>query len=206
MDLRLTRIILLSLPLLALVFWGAGRMLGPFLGAMVGLWCYWALLAWLTLRDRTREEVIARLIARWPGWPIAIALILPVFVTGILGMRHLDGGLPVWILPPLVLGAAINGTLEELFWRDRIIPDDTPRAAAMALVLFTLWHLAILPVGPLPVTGGWVGLLGGAFALGGVWMAARLMTGSPGAGILSHAGVNLFVFMDTAARALPATA
>ena len=41
---------------------------------------------------------------------------------------------------------------------------------------------------------------GGALALGGAWTAARLATGTVGAGVLSHAAFNLFAFAGIAAR------
>jgi hypothetical protein len=38
-----------------------------------------------------------------------------------------------------------------------------------------------------------------ALALGGVWTAARLVTGTVGAGVMGHAGFNLFAFAQVLA-------
>jgi hypothetical protein len=69
----------------------------------------------------------------------------------------------------------------------------------MSLGLFVVAHVIWLGALGLETGGPPVAPLLAALALGGVWTAARLMSGTVGAGVLSHAGFNLFAFAQVIA-------
>ena len=97
------------------------------------------------------------------------------------------------------IGAVLNATLEELYWRGALIPEPTPRSAAVSLAAFTAAHVIWLGALGLETGAAPMATFAAALALGGVWTAARLVTGTLGAGVLSHAGFNLFAFAQVLA-------
>lgn len=189
---------------LAASFWFLTGFLGPLPGYAAGLCLYWALLWVLILRTTTPDRRAELLVARSPGRGITALLVLPVILLGVAGMALLGEGLPTTILVLAALGAIVNGLTEELFWRGALLPEPLPdnRAVILALSLFTLWHVALLAARGVTIPGGPLVLLAGAGALGAIWMAARLQTGTVGAGVLSHVGVNLFAMTQLAAENL----
>lgn len=194
-DRRYALAMLLAVPVLAGLVLGLSLAGRPLAGWALGLGLYWAIMgaalrAWAD-PDWLREW----LAARWPGWGIALLLALPGMVLGAMVLRMLgQDPLPPHLLILAGLMAAANATLEELFWRGAMIPDPTPRMAALSLGLFTGAHLVwVAAIGLQTGAPPWAPLAG-ALALGGVWTAARLVTGTVGAGVLSHAAFNLFAF------------
>jgi membrane protease YdiL (CAAX protease family) len=182
---------------LAASFWFLTEFFGPLTGYAAGLCFYWALLWALILRTTTPARRAELLVAHSPGRTITLLLGLPVILLGLVGMAALgDGTLSTGLLLLVALGAIVNGLTEELFWRGALLPEPLPdnRAVILALTLFTLWHVALFAAQGITFPGGPLTLLAGAGALGAIWMAARLQTGTVGAGVLSHVGVNLFAF------------
>lgn len=201
MDRRLALGALAGMPVLFAVLLGLTAVLPPLLGWGLGLLCYWAGLGVALWRFADRDILAELSVARPPGRLITLFLALPVIVLGFTTLRLLgQAPLPPHILLAAALGAIANGTLEELFWRGAMLPRPTPGAAAAALGLFTLFHLAWLGAQGLDTGVGPVVPLLAAFALGGVWTAARLASGTVGAAVLSHAAFNLFAFATVAAR------
>lgn len=200
LDTRLALAALLAVPLLSGLVLGITLLLGPLAGWALGLVAYWAVLGGLLLAWADRDWLGEWLTARWPGRLAGLLLVLPVVVLGAQTLRLLgQDPLPAHLLLAAAMAAVLNATLEELFWRGALIPDPTPRSAALSLALFTLAHAVWLaPIGL--ETGGPPGLaVAAALSLGGVWTAARLLTGTVGASVLSHAGVNLFAFAQVLA-------
>lgn len=200
MDRRLLLAALGGIPLL----WAACRALSgavePLVAGGLALLLYWAALAWALLRWADRDWLLGMTAWRWPGRLVALMLLLPVLIVGA-GTLRLMGQvvLPAHLILACAIAALAHAVLEEMFWRGALLPgaDPLPRDAAGALGLFTLLHLAWLGLG--------LGLspptfVLGALAAGGVWTAARLLSGSLGAGIMGHAGLNLFLFTGIAAR------
>lgn len=203
MNRPLALVALAAIPVLWLVFGLFTTLFQPLAGYVLGLCLYWLLLCLAVLSATTRAERAQLLTTRTAGLVITALCIIPVLVLGVAGMAALDR-LPALMLVGIALAAIVNGFLEELFWRGALVPDPSARAAAVAVLLFTLWHVALLAAQGITLTGGPVVLLLGAAFLGTIWMAARLHTGSVGLSALSHAGVNLFAFILFSADNLPA--
>jgi len=200
MDGRLALGALLAIPVLYAVLDALTRALPPLVGAGLGLLAYWIALG-VALSRTDRDELLALAVARSPGRLVSVMLALPVVVVGAVTMRLLGVALvPPHLLLAAGLAAIIHAVLEELFWRGALVPRPTPGALALALGLYWVFHIAWL---------GAEGLRWGVtppvavlapLALGGVWTAARLASGTLGAGILGHAGLNLFLFTGLLAR------
>jgi hypothetical protein len=196
-DVRLALIAATAIPGLLGLALGLSLVLGPLAAWTATLIAYWAVLGGALWARADRDWLAEWLAARWPGWLPALLLGLPVLVLGALTLRELgQAPLPAHLILAAAMGAVAGAALDELFWRGALIPEPTPRSAALSLGLFTLAQVI------------WLGLLGldsgvpaplllvATVALGGVWTAARLLTGTVGAGLLSHAGYNLFAFVQ----------
>lgn len=186
-----------AIPLLAALFWLLGHSgLRPLTGYLMGLAVYWALLA-LALACCGGWSLRPRL----PGPATALAL------SGLVLAAALWQGAALWRLSPgvlatVVLAAAVNGALEEAFWRGALIPraggGGQMPAVVLAALLFVLWHLA-------PALGAQlagqdaVRLLAGAALIAPFMLAARLSSGTAGAGAVAHGLVNLAAFAGLAA-------
>ena len=203
MDRSLTRIALIAIPFLALMFYVLTRVLPPLAGYALGNILYWLGLLTLLLSRHDPATLRAWLRPRWPGPVIFGLLVLPVAILLIattLALR--EAPVAPLILLGLALGALCNGTLEELFWRRAILPRPDRTAVILAWALFTGWHLALLTAAGVTITGGPLTLMVGAAILGAVWIASRLQTGTVGAGALSHICVNFLAYSELAARNL----
>lgn len=200
MDPRLGRGALLGVPLLALAVWLLSSALGP-AGALLALGLYWGALLWGIAAGGGLRRLEPLLLARWPGWPVALAMALPILVPGLPAMRALGGGVGTGLVLLAALAGLVHAALEEAFWRGALVRHETPRAFAQALALYGAAHLPWLLLRgvetalPLPL------LVLGALAMGGAWTAARLLTGGIGAGLLGHAGLAVFLFVGLAAGA-----
>ncbi len=199
-DARLAVAVLVAIPVLTGVVLGLSVAFGGLIAWAVGLVLYWAVLGGALLAWADRDWLREWLEARSPGRLVTFCLAVPPIILGAMVLRQL-GAEP--LAPHLILAAAlaaiVNGTLEELFWRGALIPEPTPRSAAMSLGLFVVAHVIWLGALGLETGGPPVLPLLAAVALGGVWTAARLMSGTVGAGVLSHSGFNLFAFAQVIA-------
>lgn len=207
MDRRLALAALAGIPLL----WAAGRGLsglaGPLVAGGLALLLYWAGLGWALGRWADRGRLARMAAARRPGRLVTAALALPVLLVGA-GTLRLMGQvvLPTHVILACAIAALAHAALEEAFWRGALLPaaDPAPRDAALALGLFAAMHLGWLGLAGLDLGPSAPAFVLGALALGGVWTAARLASGALGAGIMGHAGFNLFLFTGLAARNWPA--
>lgn len=182
---------LLLIPALAVLFLLLGRSgLRPVTGYLLGMAVYWALLALALARCGGWS-----LRPRPPGLPVALAL-----AGLVLAAAWAWGGtlaaLSPHVLAAVILAALLNGALEEAFWRGALIPAPGPLAQVGACLLFLAWHLA-----PGALLGGQdaLRLLLGAALVAPFLMAARLGSGTAGAGALAHALLNLLAFSAMAA-------
>ena len=182
---------LLLIPALAALFHGLGQSgLRTMTGIFLGIAVYWALLALALVRCGGWS-----LRLRPPGLPVTLALV------GLVAAAAWDWGgtlaaLSPHVLAAVILAALLNGTLEEAFWRGALIPRPGPWAQIGACLLFLVWHLA--PAALLSGQGA-VRLLLGAALVAPFMMAARLGSGTAGAGALAHALMNLLAFSAMAA-------
>ena len=171
----------------------------PLVALALGLAATWAAMGAALWTRPDRDAVAGLMAARAPGALVTAALALPVLWLGATTMRALgDVALPPHLILAAAIAALVNAALGEAFWRGALIPDATPRAAALALGLYGLAHLGWLGLGGVGTDPAW--LLAGALALGGAWTAARLASGALGAGIMGHAGVDLFLGLGIVAR------
>lgn len=188
-----------ALPFLALGFHLLTTWLPPIIGYGAGLALYWGVLAGLILAGGARQRLQGLMRARWPGrWP---ALVLALVLAGLLfeSTRAVAAAQPqAWLLGGALVAAVLNGTLEELFWRGTLLarPLTPPRWPALigSLALFVTWHVALLFANGINVTGGAAGLLGGAAALGALFLALRLSSASVATPALAHIAVNALAF------------
>lgn len=207
MDRRLALAALLGVPLLWAICRALAGVLEPLVAGGLALLLYWAALGWALLRWADRDWLLDMTAWRWPGRLVALTLLLPVLVVGA-GTLRLMGEvvLPGHVILACAIAALAHAVLEEMSWRGALLPaaDPAPRDAGLALGLFTLLHGAWLGLTGLDLGLSPAAFVGGALAAGGVWTAARLLSGSLGAGIMGHAGLNLFLFTGIAARNWPA--
>ncbi len=192
-----------AMPVLAVVFYFFTRNLPPFWGYGAGLGFYWVcvlvpLILWRGGFQRAKFRLDL------PSRPlIALNALLVLGVAGAAGIALWDNPLPLWVVGVMVLGALMNGTLEEVFWRGTLLRDNASKTAQFCqIILFTAWHIALLFAAGVVVTGGAPALLGGAAFAGTLWTLARMQTGSIGFSILCHIGLNIFAFTEMAAHNL----
>jgi membrane protease YdiL (CAAX protease family) len=200
LDRRFALAAAVGVPALAGLVLGVTLLAGPFAAWVTGLLAYWAFLGGALLAWGDRDWLREWLEARWPGWLAATLLVLPALALGAMTLRLLgQDPLPPHLVIATAMGAALNAVLEELFWRGALIPESTPRSAALSLALFTGAHVIWLAALGLETGGPAWAAPASALVLGGVWTASRLLTGTVGAAVLSHAGVNLFAFLQVVA-------
>lgn len=172
-----------------------------FLEPMVGYVCvliiYWACFC----------VPIAIIFGRGPGhvaiglrvdrlWIPAVAFALPVVV-------FVAAGPMLWVsaepgdLALAITCAVMNGPLEELAWRRgfRANSNGSVRYELLGLGLFTLWHVPLYLSEGVTFDHGALGLIGGAFALGAVWVFMTRVADSVGWPVLSHTLVNIAAFL-----------
>lgn len=193
---------LLGTLMLALVFQGLVRLpMAPLAAYGAGMVLYWLLMAWMIHRHRAWHWLRLR---RPPP------LILLFLTVAVMAVWWAEGdrlvGLTVGQLALVVAAAAINGSLEEGFWRGALLdrPPLDARAVLLAGGLFTLWHIApAMDMDRLHVTAGPLVFV----ALAGMWavpmLAARLGSGSAGAGAVAHVLMNIALFGALAADNWP---
>jgi membrane protease YdiL (CAAX protease family) len=199
-DGRFAMTALVATPVLTGLALGLSLAFGGLTAWAVTLLLYWAVLGGSLLAWADRDWLAEWLAARSPGRLASVLLAAPVILLGAMTLRLLgQDPLPPHLVIAAALAAVTNATLEELFWRGALIPEPTPRSAALALGLFVLAHVIWLGVLGLDFGGPPVAALAGALAMGGVWTASRLLSGTVGAGVLSHAGFNLFAFLQVLA-------
>ncbi|TNC51889.1 CPBP family intramembrane metalloprotease [Rubellimicrobium rubrum] len=204
MDRRLALAAILAVPVLyAVNVWLSGRV-QPLVAAGLGLVAYWIFLG-TALSRIDRDFLYDLLPLQSPGRPINLALALPVILVGAATFRILGSViLPPHVILAAAMAALLHALLEEMFWRGALIPSAGDRPAALALLLYWIFHAAWLGLAPLEVGVGPALLVLGPLALGGAWTAARLASGTLGSGIMAHASFNLFAFVAIAALAQPA--
>lgn len=201
MNRTAARLIACLVPAFAVAFYVLTRTMTPIWGYFAALAVYWVALIVLITRywGSARPDLSFRLPNPWV-YGVQLVMLLGVAVAAGLAISQQPAVLA--FVPLIAVIAVMNGTLEEVFWRGVLLPDPTKHDAAVALALFVGWHLALLAATGVQVTGGALGLLGGAFFGGLLWTLARLQTGKVGFGIGAHVLLNLFAFTELTAHNL----
>jgi membrane protease YdiL (CAAX protease family) len=203
MDIRMLRLVLPGVLLVALVVAVGTRIANP-LGAYVAALCvYWLWLAGILMFFANRTQLAP--LMRWGQTDRSVLVLLAVPVLICLGLgvtRWIEVGVPAWALLPVLLAALVNGSLEETFWRGAVLPRPDWRNAVLAWVAFVGWHLALMPAAHVMTWPDKGAFLAGAAIFGAVWTLARLRTGGLFAGIAGHVGVNIGAHMAGVAGAL----
>lgn len=198
MDRRLACAALVLTGPLALLFRALTQWLPPVPGFGLGLAVYWLLLAVALWRHRGWSLRPAR-----PGLPAIHGLVLLAGLAAPSGLPALVRLSP-HVLAAVLLAAALNGALEEAFWRGALLPRLRSWRNSLAPgLIFVLWHLAPLAgaVAFRPAGMAALQLLGGAALLAVPATLARLRGGTAGAGAIGHALVNVLTFATVAAHA-----
>lgn len=127
-----------------------------------------------------------------PGWA-AMSVLMgtpPLFVVFLRVAPQLTSA--QWAL--LLALSAVNGTLEEAYWRGAFAVrfPDVGRAVVLPTIAFTCWHLALATLPGVTVDGGAPLLLGGAAGLGLVWAVASWRLGTIRWAVAGHVMTNVF--------------
>ncbi|MCC5983908.1 MAG: CPBP family intramembrane metalloprotease [Rhodobacteraceae bacterium] len=130
--------------------------------------------------------------ADWVPWaalgPVALVLALLLLAP--------PAGVTLLVVALAVTLGALNGTVEELYWRGAwlTVAGDDLRLFGFGWVLFVGWHVPLVLAVGVTQPGGAAPLVGGAAVLGLVWAALAWRTRGIGWSVLSHAGLNMVVF------------
>ncbi len=198
MDRRLGQIAPVAILALAVLFHLLTRVMAPLTGYFVALLLYWLLLGVALWRCRGWSLRLVR-----PHGAVIAAFAAIILAALWLG-RDCLAPLSPGVMAAVIAAAVLNGTLEEAFWRGALVRDLRPGdwlGALPPLALFILWHVA-------PAAGAArlvspctdMNMLLAAAILGVPAMAARLTSGTAGAGALGHVLVNLATFWILAAH------
>ncbi len=198
---------LAMIPVMAVVFRYMTTHFSPLNGYFAAFSIYWlGFLLPASLMILGPAQALKMLRPRWPGWPGFLMTAGPPLAVGAMIATH-PVPLPLAILAITLLAALVNGTLEELFWRGALFDTNkTPDWPVLlaALLVFALWHVAILASRGIAYTGGPVALVGGAFALGAIWSLTRRTSGTAGFGAVGHVLTNAVAFTQLVQQNYPA--
>ncbi len=97
----------------------------------------------------------------------------------------------------LVIVVALNGFIEELYWRGLYLleyPENSRIGFFLASILFGLWHISLWFAKGVLYKDGFLAMVGGAYVLGLIWTWIARLNGNLKVVIPSHILVNLFAF------------
>lgn len=171
--------------------------LSPVVGYVCVLAIYWVFFCApvSVLFGRGPDRVPVTLVFE-PRWVPAVSLALPVVVFFAAGPKTWLRADPTVLL--LAVGCAlINAPLEELAWRRSFRANSGRKLwfELLGLGLFALWHVPLFFSRGIEFDHGFSGLVGGAFALGAVWVVLTRVSHSVGWPIVSHVLVNTAAFL-----------
>jgi hypothetical protein len=200
------RILLISsvllVPFTLVAFQVTTRLLGPRLGYLVGFGLYWGYTLIVAgslshgrqgyLHNLLRQGALTRPQLLWSA--LCFVPVLGVFFISFLpNVAALTSRL--WLL--VVLTAAVNGFVEELYWRGlylREFGDDGRIGLWLATGLFGAWHVSLYLIEGISYRGGLGALVGGATMMGLLWSYASRRVGNIAASSMAHSLVNTFAF------------
>lgn len=188
--------------LFLLVPW-ATQTLGPTRGYVLVAGLYWfgfcLPLGLYFTRGQRRQLLSLRTGGRrWVPWSVfGLAAILALAVV----LRPPET-MSLTVLALALVAGAINGPLEELYWRGAWLAQFGKRLPLylLGLGLFVAWHVPLGLAHGISYQGGMAALVGGAAAMGIFWAWLAWKTGAIGWAMLSHALTNMVVFNELVAR------
>lgn len=165
----------------------------------LGYWAYCLIVAWLAAGSDWNyfkgmwNQGSTNKYATW----IALAAFIPAigvfFVSFLSNVAALS--LSAGVL--LVLMAALNGSIEELYWRGLYLleyPDHPRIGFLLSWLLFGAWHISLWFAKGMVYKDGFGALVGGAYGLGLIWTWVARSNGNLRAVIPAHILTNLFAF------------
>ena len=97
----------------------------------------------------------------------------------------------------VIIIAVINGTIEEIYWRGLYLKEfrHSPFIGLfISPLLFAMWHISLWFLRGITYHGGFLALVGGAFAMGLLWSFSSRQLKSIHLCIYAHILVNIFAF------------
>ena len=200
------RILLVSsvllLPLTFLLFQLTTSALGPkwgYVAGFIGYWAYCLITAWLI--SGGDHEYFRALWSRQQqhkyGVWIALAAFLPAlgvffvsFLPNVAKLTFSAGAL-------LITVVALNGFIEELYWRGLYLleyPNDARIGFLVSWLLFGAWHISLWFARGIVYKDGFLALVGGAYGLGLIWTWVARSNANLRAVVPAHILANLFAF------------
>lgn len=174
--------------------------LGGQTGYLLTLCLYWAgfCLPVIALHVRRRRD--PRLFSEklaWRDWWVPGLLLLQVGAIGLIAVMPNTSLLTTQGAMLAALVALINGPLEETAWRGGFMTRFATRPRLgfwLGWVLFTAWHVPLMLSHGVVFDGDWLGLVGGAAALGLMWSWIAWRTGSVFWVSIAHVLTNALTF------------
>jgi len=174
----------------------------PKLAHLLGMATYWGLLLAICAISLGKTGLLRTLKAAQPGGMLWVLLVLPVILAFYFGpfRQRIAVVTPLVVTLSFIL-AAINASLEEMFWRGVYIDRFTDfwKGCVYPAVGFAVWHFA--PQSILPYSHGRVAFVGSALFLGLCWGIVAFRTKSVRWTVLSHllvdfSGFGALVYMS----------
>lgn len=199
-------LVVASVVMIAAMFWLVPELtkrLGPAHGYLAVFRIYWfAFCLPMGLIFQSRRSLRTRFgLAvgqyHWVPW-LAVGLVV---LIGVVSIAKLPPGVTAVVVGIAFAAAAINGVLEEFFWRGAWLEQSVGRWPFQALgwVLFVAWHVPLTFAHGVLLEGGPLAMVAGAAFLGAVWAVIAWRTKRIGWAMISHMGVNAFTFIGLVA-------
>ncbi len=170
------------------------------LGYLLVLAIYWLgfclPVIWWHVRPLRDERLFSERL-RWRDWFVPVLLLGQVTLVAAVALVPHTAILTTQGAMLAAVVGVINGPLEEIAWRGGFLRRfaDRPRLGFwLGWVLFTLWHVPLALSQGIVFDYGWVGLVGGAAALGSFWSWIAWRTGSVFYLAIAHALTNTITF------------
>jgi hypothetical protein len=184
-----------------IVFSVIGRSAPPFTAFALAMLVYWAYLASVTtavaIRDRTLADRLRALLGPSRTRGFGALAFVPVLGAFFAAFLPIVGELRATTFLAAAAIGAVNGALEEIYWRGVTLASVEGRGKwaryVVAATLFTIFHFAFLRLG-LDYQGGALALVGGAGIMGALWTIVAVKTASVRPGIVAHQLVNALAF------------
>lgn len=123
---------------------------------------------------------------------------LPLVGVALTAVSTLDQPPPFVATILIIVAAVLNGITEEFYWRRLFCNAFYPNVTlgfAVPLLLFSIWHIALLLIPAITYQGGPLALVGGGAVLGLVWAIAYWFNQKIWTIASAHVLVNAFAFM-----------
>jgi len=122
---------------------------------------------------------------------------LPVLGLVAVFVQKMTGVPQISLVLMIVVAATVNGITEEAYWRRLYCKLFYPKPLLgflLPLILFTIWHFALLLIPGVNYDGGVLALVGGSCVLGAIWGFSYWINHSFWTIAFAHVLVNCFGF------------